>query len=188
MKKFLTLAIAGLMAIGLTACGKTQVNPNAGPKWVNSRTYLQKEFGKGFYTVGTSTGTQNVTQQRVSCDRNARDQMAALLNTYVTSLNKQYIASTTAGDGSAISDEQHLEYALKAFVQEQVKTADAIEWHYEKGTNKGNGVQYCLLKLDLASSIEKLSKVKELDAKMRDYIKQNAEKSFDDLDAEAAKH
>lgn len=187
MKKFLTLAIACLMAVGLTACGK-QVNPNAGPKWVNSRSTLEKDFGKGFYSVGTFQGSQNQGQIRLKAEERARQAMGALLSTYVTSLSKDYMASTTAGDMSAVDDEQHVETAMKLFVQQQVQMAAPIEYHYERGTNAANGTIYCLMKLDYAKVTEELAKVKNLSEKLRDFVRKNADKAFDGLDQEAAKH
>jgi hypothetical protein len=44
------------------------------------------------------------------------------------------------------------------------------------------------VKLDMAAVQDGLSESKELDGKVRDYVKANAEKAFDELNAEEAKH
>jgi hypothetical protein len=47
---------------------------------------------------------------------------------------------------------------------------------------------FSLVKLDLATVKNTLDTAKELDAKVRDYVKANADKAFTDLTAEEAKH
>ena len=51
-----------------------------------------------------------------------------------------------------------------------------------------DGTMFALVKLDMAAVNASLAESKELDSKVRDYVKANAEKAFDELAAEEAKH
>jgi hypothetical protein len=51
-----------------------------------------------------------------------------------------------------------------------------------------DGSMFSLVKLDLASVKATLDQAKELDPKVRDYVKANADKAFADLSVEEAKH
>jgi hypothetical protein len=50
-----------------------------------------------------------------------------------------------------------------------------------------DGTCYALAKLDLEEFGKSLDDIKELDAKSRDFIRRNADKAFDRLEAEEAK-
>ena len=50
-----------------------------------------------------------------------------------------------------------------------------------------NGTVYARAKLDLNQFTDALTKMKDLNAKVRDYVRENAERVHGDLDAEEAK-
>jgi hypothetical protein len=49
-------------------------------------------------------------------------------------------------------------------------------------------VYYSLVKLDMGAVQAALDESKDLDSKTRDYVKANADKAFDEMNAEQAKH
>src|SRR5260370_27926662 len=89
-----------------------------GPDWVNRGSgALGGDKGKIFYGVGIASGIRNAAMRRSTTDARARAEIAKILDTYVSVLNKDYMASTTAGDMSPSSDEQHVEQALNTYSQ-----------------------------------------------------------------------
>jgi hypothetical protein len=106
------------------------------------------------------------------------------MNSYVTNLSKGYMASVTAGDMSKSSEEQMVSNTMKNFTKFTLAGSVPVD-HW---VDKENNIVYSLVKLDMASVNQTLSDSKELNAKVRDYVKANAEKAFDELAAEEAKH
>jgi hypothetical protein len=101
-----------------------------------------------------------------------------VLETYVASLAKDYMASTTAGDMSASSEEQHVEQALKSFSKTTLHGARIID-HW---IDPSDGSVFALCEMDLLAFKEALDEYKELDAKVRDYVRDNAEKLHGQLE------
>ena len=189
MKKTLgMLALAA--ATALTACGGGQVKSNNGPTFAGGPDWVNKgsgafggEKGRVFYGVGIAGGIRNPSMRRSTSDLRARAEIAKTLDTYVSSLNKAYQASTTAGDMSASSEEQHVSEAIKGFTQMQLSGAQIVDhWIAADGT------EFSLAQLDLAGMKDNMDKMKELNAKVRVAVRANADKAFDELSAEEAKH
>ncbi len=180
------VAAAMLMA----ACGGKKnvqqagipVQNNAGPAWVTQGSGAFKDGS--FYGVGVATGIKNKALAVDTADSRARAKVAEVFNTYVAKLNKDYMASTTAGDMSASSEEQNVTQTLKTFTQMSLSGATPID-HWQ---DPSDGSMYSLVKLDMAAVKSTLEQAKQLDAKVRDYVKANADKAFDELTAEEAKH
>jgi hypothetical protein len=187
VKKILGIVmVAGLLA----ACGSdkpqmsNQVTQPGAPDWVNKGSGAFGGDGKRvFYGIGISGGVRNAALRRVDADSKARADIAATLNTYVTRLTKSYASSTTAGDPNASSEEQHVSDALKTYTQMQLSGVSIVDhWIANDGT------EYALAKLDMEGFKGQMDKMKELNAKVRDAVKANADKAFDELSAEEAKH
>ena len=95
---------------------------------------------------------------------------------------KDYMASTTAGDMEASSEEQHVEGTIKTVAKETMSGVQVIDhWLHP------NGTVYALAELDLTSFTNNLEKMKELNTKVRDYVRMNAKSSFMDLESEEKK-
>ncbi|HVE13659.1 MAG TPA: hypothetical protein VNI01_09715 [Elusimicrobiota bacterium] len=183
MKK--SLVFCAFAAI-LSACaGAPTAKPvTSGPDWVNKGSGAFKDGGQSvFYGVGIFRGSSNPAMVRTAADERARVEIAKTLDTFVTSLYKDYMAATTAGDQSKTSDEQHVEQAFKNFSKFTLNGATVVD-HWKDA----DGTMYALAKLDLESMKKSLENAKELNSKERDFVRANAEKAFDNLDAEAAKH
>ena len=181
---------AGVVAILGAACGGPSAPPppqnltNGSPDWVNKGGGAFKgEKGRVFYGVGISSSIRNAGLRRTDSDGKARADIAATMTTYVTRLTKSYAASTTAGDPNASSEEQHVSDALKTFTQMQLSGVSIIDhWIANDGT------EYALAQLDMEGFKGNMDKMKELNSKVKDAVKANADKAFDDLASEEAKH
>ena len=186
MKKILGFA----MVAALAACGgskqpemSNQVLHANGPDWVNRGTgAFGGDKGKVFYGVGIASGIRNAAMRRSTSDSRARAEISKILDTYVSVLNKDYMASTTAGDMSQSTEEQHVQQALKTYSQMELSGVQIIDHWVDT-----DGTEYALAALDMDSFKNNLDKMKELNAKVRDTVRANADKAFDELSAEEAK-
>ncbi len=193
--KTLTKLLLGLSLIAFApACGSTQAeNPNRVPahlKGLNFPAWVLKGSGasgkeqeKVFVGVGSVTGVRNHSLARTAAENRARSEVAKVLEVYSASMMKDYMASTTAGDMSASSEEQHIESTIKTVAKETMSGVQIVDhWYHPDGT------VYARAELDLNSFTNNLDKMKELNTKVRDYVRKNAERSFMDLESEEAKH
>jgi hypothetical protein len=186
VKKILGLT----MAAALLACGgdkpqmSNQVLHANGPDWVNRGSgAFGGEKGRIFYGVGIASGIRNAAMRRSTSDSRARSEIAKTLDTYVSVLNKDYMASTTAGDMKASSEEQHVEQALKTYSNMELSGVSIVDHWVDN-----DGTEYSLAQLDMEQFKNGMDKMKELNAKVRDQVRANADKAFDELNAEEAKH
>ena len=182
MKKNITKVLCLLLGIGLLislgCAGKEPAAP-ARPAWVDKGSgAFDVDKGKIFYGVGVASGIKNVALMRSTADNRARAEVAKILETYVAVLAKDYMASTTAGDMSASSEEQHVEQALKTFSKTTLHGARIID----RFKDPADGALYSLCELDLFAFKSALDEHKELDEKVRDYVRQNAEKLHGQLE------
>lgn len=179
------LALAMLAVVG---CGGRKTNgpiAEKSPEWVNKGSAAMKDGGQGvFYGVGIAQGIRNRALSVSAADDRARAEIAKIMETYVTQLGKDYQNSVTAGDMKASSEEQSVTSTLKTFAKFTLHGAIIID-HWK---DPSDGTMFSLCKLDMAAFKKSLDDSKELNAKVRDYVKANAEKAFDELNAEEAKH
>lgn len=178
-------------AIALTGCGGGNKNIQtasvtapiaaSGPAWVNQGSGAFKDGN--FYGVGIATGIKNRALAIDTADSRARAKIAEVFNTYIAKLSKDYMASTTAGDMKSSSEEQNVTNSLKSFTQMNLAGVVIVD-HWVDATD---GSMFALAKLDVAGVKASLDKAAELDSKVRDFVKANADKAFDDLAAEEAK-
>ena len=151
----------------------------SGPKWVMKGSGAYDVDGlKVFYGVGLASGIKNKALLRQTADDRSRAEIAKTLEIYVSSLTKDYMASTTAGDMSKSSEEQNVETALKTFSKTTLHGAIIVD----RWLDPADGTMYSLCELDLISFKENLDKYKELDEKVRDYVRDNAERLHDELE------
>jgi len=129
--------------------------------------------------VGIASGIRNVALLRATADSRARAEVAKVLDSYVSVLNKDYQASTTAGDMKSSSEEQHVSQAMKSFSQAELQGVQIIDRYLA-----ADGTQYALAEMDLQQIKDGLSKMKELNQRVRDAVRANADKAFDELDAQ----
>lgn len=193
MKRFSNYALALVAAVALGACHGSKSSPivqngNA-PDWVNkgNGAFKDQAGNKVFYGVGILQGVRNVGLAVPAVDDRGRAEIAKVMNSLVTVLGKDYAASTTAGDMSKSSEEQMVTQTHKVFSQFTLHGSMPVD-HWVDRSDPKNPVYYSLVKLDMATVQAALDESKDLDAKTRDYVKANADKAFDELNAEQAKH
>lgn len=153
------------------------------PEWVlKGSGAFGGETGRVFYGVGSVSGIKNHALARTTADNRARAEIAKIFEVYSASLMKDYMASTTAGDMSASSEEQHVEQAIKTFSATTLSGVQVVDhWFHPDGT------VYSLAQLDLEGFTAGLDRMKELNGKVRDYVRKNAERVHMDLEKEEAK-
>ena len=188
MKERCIMILSVLLSAGILffvgCAGEKPAPPPAGPAWVHKGSgAFDIDKGKVFYGVGVASGIRNRALLISTADNRARAEVAKILETYVAVLAKDYMASTTAGDMSASSEEQHVEQALKTFSKTTLHGARIID-HWR---DPADGSLFALCELDLLAFKGALDEYKELDAKVRDYVRKNAEKLHQQLEREEEK-
>lgn len=153
------------------------------PDWVNrgSGAFSEKD-NKFFYGVGSIVGVSNPALEQTSADNRARAEIARVMNLYVSSLYKDYQSASTASEPGKGNEEQLVEQALKTTVDETLRGAKIID-HWR---NPKSGALYSLSRLNLEEYKELLKNVRELKPETRNFIRQNADKAFKDLEKGAA--
>ncbi|KAF5434754.1 hypothetical protein C5S36_04490 [Candidatus Methanophagaceae archaeon] len=177
---FITLSMGILLVAGCATSPKPSADPaSLGPAWVMKGSgAFDVEKGKVFYGVGLASGIRNKALLRQTADNRARAEIAKTMETYVATLAKDYMASTTAGDMSKSSEEQHVETALKTFSKTTLHGAVIVD----RWMDSSDGTMYSLCELDLFSFKEALDKHKELDKQVQDYVRENAEKLHGEME------
>lgn len=183
MKTKQLMVLCAVLMTGLflmSGCSSTPESAfSQGPEWCYKGSgAFDAEKGKVFYGVGIASGIKNKALLVSTADNRARAEVAKTLETYVAVLAKDYMASTTAGDMSASSEEQHVEQALKTFSKTTLHGATIVD-HWQ---DPADMTMYALCELDMFAFKEALDNYKELDAKVRDYVRQNAEKMHGELE------
>jgi hypothetical protein len=185
----LALILAATMPLACSSNTETSVvHPNTPavehPDWVTKGSGAFGGDKKIIFGVASSTGIRNPTLARTTADNRARDEISKLFEVYSASLMKDYQASTTAGDFSATSEEQHVEQAIKTFTANHLSGVEVVDhWIHPL-----DGTIYSLATLDMDAFNEKLAGAGELNEKTKERVKRAAEKAFSDLEAEEAKH
>lgn len=186
--KALQLVGVSLAGLALVACGGSDKAAGEAPanfKGVDYPEWVMKGSGafggeqNVFRGVGSVSGIKNYALARTTAENRARAEIAKVFETYSASLMKDYMASTTAGDMSASSEEQHVENAIKTFSAATLSGVTIVDtWHHPDGT------VFSLAELDLENFTNNLDRMKELNAQVRDYVRQNAQRVHADLEAE----
>jgi len=157
----------------------TGTNDDGSPKWAHrgSGAY-DTENGKAFFGVGIVQGIQNEALARQTADNRARGEVAKMFDLYVAALMKDYQRSTTAGDFKASAEEQDVVSAQKTITEATLRGVEVRDHWY----NPRTGSIYALAVLDLNGIMKSLQKAKQLNAQVRDFVRANAKKAFNDLD------
>ncbi len=185
-RKVINAMLTLLMGILMVGCGsKGSPVMSSAPEWVNKGSGAYSgEMGKAFYGVGSASGIRNRSLARSTADQRARTEIARIFNTYVAALMKDYQRSTTAGDFSASSEEQDVTQVIKTFTKMTLSGVQIVD-HWR---DPSDGTIFSLAVLNLSDFENQLDKMKELDARVREYVRRNAEKAFEELEKEEMKH
>jgi hypothetical protein len=178
-----------VLPIMLLACAGAPLRGGKMPDWVKEGSGAFRNAGeKVFYGVGAVVGIKNEPLARTSAENRARAEVAKIFETYSASLMKDYMASTTGGAAvtsqSPAVEEQHVEQTIKTFSAVTLSGVMIVD-HW---VDAENDTHYALARLDLERFKQSLDRMQELNAQAREFIRKNAEKSFDDLAREEEKH
>lgn len=192
-KKSLVL-LSGILFFGImVGCAEQQgTGPSAGgppiqdvaPEWVFNKGAAFSGERQVFYGVGNAAGLQNASLRRRSAEAAARRDIQQTFQSYIAGLNKQYIAETTAGDMESASVEQHIEDVMKQVTSGTLVGVDIVKYWEHPTRNEA----YALARLDLERFLETMQKYssatsqfKELDEKVKEYVRNNAAKAHEEL-------
>jgi hypothetical protein len=191
MNKAARIMVAFLLGLGLASgcaskqpvTAKTPIQDLKAPEWVvKGSGAFGGERGKAFYGVGSAVNMQS-SLLRTAADNRARNEVAKVFQVYSSSLMKDYSASTSAGQANVTSEEQNVEQAVKTVTAMTISGVEIVD-HWQ---NSATGEMYSLARLDLAAFKDNLEKAKELDAKAKEYIRQNADRLHGQLAEEEGK-
>src|SRR5210317_2006372 len=133
--KVAKIVVMSIAVASLFACGGKKEDSGEGnlkgveyPEWVMKGSgAFGGEAGRVFYGVGSVSGIKNHALARTTADNRARAEIAKIFEVYSASLMKDYMASTTAGDMSASSEEQHVEQAIKTFSAQTLSGVQVVD-------------------------------------------------------------
>ncbi len=193
MKKVTSAVLAVAFVLGAAlvggACGGGDsglmaTTSSGAPAWVlKGSGAFTGDRGKAFYGVGSAPKMVDVALQRDRSNNRARRQILQIFNNYIAYMMKDYARSTTAGDMSKESYESDVLQVQKTISIGDLNGAQIVDsWR-----DPADGTIYSLAVLDIAAVAELMANKGELDAKLRDYVRANAAKAFDDLEKEEAK-
>lgn len=190
MKNFIMITILILMG---TACAGIPTMPEPPkalveydpPKWVllGGGAWSDSK-GKAFYGVGSATGIKNYSLQRTIADDRARGDLGKVFEVYMTSLTKDYQAHTTMGGFGASNEEQNAEVALQVVVHQTLRGVVIVD-HFEIPARQEF---LSLARLDYDAfkrNVENNKEFQQLPRKIRDDIKERADKLHEEMQDEA---
>ena len=179
---FMGTACAGIPTIPEPPKALVEYDP---PKWVllGGGAWSDSE-GKAFYGVGSATGIKNYSLQRTIADDRARGDLGKVFEVYMTSLTKDYQAHTTMGGFGASNEEQNAEVALQVVVHQTLRGVVIVD-HFEIPARQEF---LSLARLDYDAfkrNVENNKEFQQLPRKIRDDIKERADKLHEEMEAEA---
>ncbi|MEW6602576.1 MAG: LPP20 family lipoprotein [Nitrospirota bacterium] len=192
MKKAVRLWFILLTGLVLfTGCASTKkvtettpIQDLKAPEWVMKGSgAFGGDRGKVFYGVASASRMQNLSLMRTAADNRARSEVAKVFQFYTASLMKDYAASTVAGDPNVTSEEQHVEQAIKTVTTMTLSGVEIVD-HWQ---NPATQELFALARLDLNAFKDNFDKMQTLDKKVKDYIKENADRMHEELEKEEAK-
>ncbi len=163
--------------VGLTACGGP-------PKWVDKGAgVMNQDDSKSIYGVGSVIGVKNEPLAWETAENRARADLAKTFRTYTAYLMQDYAQSTTAGNFTKSTEEQNVERAIKTFSAVTLNGVRPIDRYKDEDST----TYYVLTKLSFKEMKEALAQAEELDAEVREFVRKNAERTFEKLEKEEAK-
>lgn len=159
------------------------------PQWVNNLGAFSGERHV-LYGVG-SAEFRNFALRRRSAEAAARLALAENMKTAVAGLYKGYVAETASGNQKADNDEKHAETVLKTVTGETLMGSQIVEyWENPKNPKQA----YALARLDIEQFLKNMEKYKssmeqfkEIDGKLKEYIRNNSNKLHEELNKELEK-
>ena len=173
-KKVVKGMVVAAAIIGLFACSGT-------PDWVEDGSgALNSSEDRAFYGVGSVIGVKNEPLAWDTAENRARAELARNFQTYTAYLMRDYGAATNIDDFTQSTEEQNIERAIKTFSPVTLRGARPVERYKDDDTH----TYYVLAKLSLDDAKSALVQSQEVDSEMRDFVRNNADRLFERLEAE----
>ncbi|MDR0965205.1 MAG: LPP20 family lipoprotein [Myxococcales bacterium] len=197
--------LSAAVLLAFTACGSTPEQPTradlsaptpmnahivnaleGAPEWVVSdcKIYLGKIGRKEMLcAAGAVGGSRNIALMKQNSAQRARVELANMMQSRIKGMMRDYQRSVTGGEnfGTAADDEQLVESTSKSIVDTTLSGTESIaSWA------SPTGELWTLVVLDTDSFLKALSNMKQLDARIVEHVKANAEESFAKLDEETS--
>ncbi len=153
------------------------------PEWVKQGSGAFQSDTKAFYGVGAIKGIHNPPLAMNAAENRARAELGKILQTYSASLMRDYSASSAVSDFVDSTEEQLIEQAVKTFSATALSGVQIVN-HW---TDKKEGITYALAKLDLDDFESQIEQAKAFTGKVREYLRENANRLFEHLGGEEAK-
>lgn len=176
MKKAAWVLLAVLLVV-VTGCASGPAKPD----WIMKGAGAFGKDKKALYGVGIAETIKSEALRRATADNRAIAEISKQLSTMSTSLMRDYMSSASATEQEKTSGEQYVENTVKTFASNTMSGVKIID-RWDDGK-----VTYSLAALNLDDLKSMTDQVNQLSTQVRDYIKANAEKAFDKLEAEQAK-
>jgi len=184
------VAMAAMAVFMLYGCGGDEPvvkdtgmeSLESAPPWVLiGGAAFPDEKEHAFYGVGSAPKMRDRSMQRQRAKLRATDDLASQMETYVSSLQKDYAASTSDGNSETVED--HFEVVRKQVTAQTLSGVQFSQVWFDKET----GEMFVLVKLDLEAFKANIEKAKELNSQVKEYIRENSDRMHDELRQEEEK-
>jgi hypothetical protein len=176
MKKAGWLSLVVMAAI-MAGCASAPKRPD----WITKGSGAFPKDKKVLYGIGIAEGIRSEALRRTAADNRAIAEISKQISVMSTSLMRDYMSSASAAEEEKTSGEQYVENTVKTFASNTVAGIKVVD-RCDDGK-----VTYSLATLNIDDLKAMTDQVSQLSQKMKEYIKANAEKSFDRLEVEQAK-
>lgn len=148
-----------------------------GPDWVNIGTgAITDESGKRFQGIGIVSGVRDALLRRRMVDSRARGEIQRTLEEFLETVQKDVPSGTDP------NEKQRVQAAFKGLAASESGIRVIDHWVDTDNT------EYALAELDLASFKSNVEKTKELDARAKEAVSRNVDRTFDESSAAKASH
>ena len=173
----MSLMVLAAVAVFLVGCASAPKRPD----WITKGSGAFPKDKKSIYGVGIAEGVKSEALRRSTADNRAIAEISRNLSVMSTSLMRDYMSSASATEEEKTSGEQFVENTVKTFASNTMSGVSIID-RWDDGK-----IAYSLAALNLDDLKAMTEQVSQLSSQMKEYIKANAEKAFDKLEAEQEK-
>ena len=140
--------------------------------------FFSGDRGQAFYGVGAASNISNASLRRSVSDTQARADLSRVFQSRISNFIKIYSRSISGGPEEPESAEQFAQEATTAFTSMDLSGSQIVD-HYFDTQEK---TMYALAMLNAESFRTQVEDVADLNQETREYILENAEKAFDELE------
>lgn len=187
MRTWTTRANAWLLAAAIVAplmgCASSgqpvagTAMPRGAPDWVRRESGAFNDGERVFYGVGSASGIADASLRRETATARARAAVAQSVQAQMQALVESYQSSI--GDTRQSEAGQSIEATLRQYTDQSL-TGVRIVNYWEDPRSM---TLFALARLDLAQVAETIERAGQLDARVREFIRANAQRAFDRMDA-----